>query len=98
MRATREGRVKNLDVIIGTPEAGEELDGNVYDGKTEIALFPGDLPADQASLLEEGKPLGLKFLRFLPPRRPDRDTVGTPLLPHIRLDQALDYLIGDWLR
>ena len=35
---------QDLDVIIGTPEPGETLDGITYDGKTEIALFPGDLP------------------------------------------------------
>ena len=102
IRATREGRIdeagEKLDVIIGTPQAGEKLDGTTYDGTNEIALFPGDLPSDPESLLEDGKPIGLRFLRFRPPRKLDRDAGGNAVLPHIRLDRALDYLIGDWLR
>ena len=35
-----------MDAIIGVPEAGERLDGQVFDGKTEAAVFPGELPAD----------------------------------------------------
>jgi uncharacterized protein len=102
IRATREGQIsesgEKLDVIIGTPMPGETLDGMTYDGKTEIALFPGDLPNDPQSLLEDGERVALKFLRFTPPRRLERDAGGNPVLPHIRLDRALDYLIGDWLR
>lgn len=102
IRATREGQIDEgrhkLDVIIGTPEKGEMLDDKVYDGKTEIALFPGDLPPDPKDLFEDGQPLGLKFLRFLPPRKLEQDASGAPVLPHIRLDRALDYLIGDWLK
>jgi predicted YcjX-like family ATPase len=98
LRATREGRVQDLDVIIGTPESGEMLDGTIYDGKTEIALFPGDLPEHPDSVLEDGTPVDLKFLRFLPPQRLDRNAEGAPVLPHIRFDRALDYLLGDKLR
>lgn len=102
IRATREGQIEEggdtLDVIIGTPEKGETLDGVSYDGKTEIALFPGDLPPNAEALFEGGEALALKFLRFAPPRKLERDAGGNPMLPHIRLDRALDYLIGDWLR
>src|SRR5690606_13525821 len=46
IRATREGSIteggETLPTIIGTPMAGETLGGTSYDGKTEIALFPGD--------------------------------------------------------
>jgi predicted YcjX-like family ATPase len=112
IRATREGRVHDLDVIIGTPEPGETLDGVTYDGQTEIALFPGDLPASPDSVLEAVGPGGwpnpdgtsptkqvdLKFLRFLPPQKLDRNAEGAPILPHIRFDRALDYLLGDRLR
>ena len=66
VRATREGRVQDLDVIIGTPEPGETLGDVTYDGKTEIALFPGDLPASPDSVFEADHPVELKFLRFLP--------------------------------
>jgi len=98
IRATREGRVHDLDVIIGTPEPGETLDGTSYDGRTEIALFPGDLPEHPDSVLEDGAPVELKFLRFLPPQKLDRNAEGAPVLPHIRFDRALDYLLGDKLR
>jgi uncharacterized protein len=102
VRATREGQIEEggerLDVIIGTPIAGETLEGMTYDGRTEIALFPGDLPPDPEALLEEEKPVALKFMRFTPPQKLERDAGGNPVLPHIRLDRALDYLIGDWLR
>jgi predicted YcjX-like family ATPase len=97
VRATREGTLKDLDVIIGTPEPGETLDGTVYDGRTEIALFPGDLPERPDSVLEDAVPVSLNFLRFLPPRKLDRDAAGEPVLPHIRFDRALDFLLGDKL-
>ncbi len=98
VRATREGRIDDLDVIIGTPEKGEILDGTTYDGKTEIALFPGDLPASPDSVFEDGTPVALNFLRFLPPQKLERNAEGALVLPHIRFDRALDFLIGDWLR
>ncbi|RAI30742.1 hypothetical protein CH341_33020, partial [Rhodoplanes roseus] len=50
VRATREGTVKRggnaLPTIIGTPMTGEIVDGERFDGETEIAMFPGDLPKD----------------------------------------------------
>ncbi len=97
VRATREGNVRDLDVIIGTPEPGETLDGTTYDGKTEIALFPGDLPETPDSVFEAGAEVDLKFLRFLPPQKLERNAEGAPVLPHIRFDRALDFLIGDRL-
>jgi hypothetical protein len=102
IRATREGTVtedgQSLGVISGTPEPGETLDGVTYDGTREIALFPGDLPEDPASVLDDDKPVRLNFLRFEPPRELERNLEGAPILPHIRFDRALDFLIGDWLR
>lgn len=97
LRATREGRAKDLDVIVGTPESGETLDGTTYDGATEIALFPGDLPADPQKAFAPGG-VDLNFLRFMPPRQLERNAEGAVVLPHIRFDRALEYLIGDWLR
>jgi predicted YcjX-like family ATPase len=96
IRATREGRVKELDVIIGTPEAGERLDGITYDGTTEVALFPGDLPSDPQRAFEPGG-VDLNFLRFMPPRKLEHNAEGAVVLPHIRFDRALDFLLGDRL-
>jgi hypothetical protein len=101
IRATREGTISEgghtLNTIIGTPLPGESLDGTSYDGKTEIALFPGDLPDRPDSLFEDGNPVALNFLRFAPPQKLDRNASGDVVLPHIRFDRALDYLVGDWL-
>lgn len=99
IRATNEGTIReageSLPTLIGTPIAGEKLDGTVYDGKTEIALFPGDLPERPDSLFEDGTPVALNFLRFTPPQKLESNADGEPVLPHIRFDRALDYLIGD---
>lgn len=102
VRATREGSVGDgmdaLPVIIGTPLAGEAIDGERFDGKTETAIFPGDLPAKPDSIFEEGGDAeAIRFVRFRPPRL-ERNAGGMTLsLPHIRLDRALQFLIGDQL-
>jgi predicted YcjX-like family ATPase len=109
VRATREGTVKQgremLPVIIGTPLEGETIGGETFDGKTETAIFPGDLPAKLDSIFEEeaaanGQRLAdppIRFVRFRPPKL-ERDADGLKLsLPHIRLDRALQFLIGDHL-
>ena len=58
VRATREGTVKQgretLPVIIGTPLGGETIGGEKFDGKTETAIFPGDLPEKPESVFERG--------------------------------------------
>nr|WP_255714184.1 YcjX family protein [Pelagibacterium xiamenense] len=102
VRATREGTIKDngeaLPTIIGTPEKGQALGNTTYDGGTEIALFPGDLPENPDSLFKtsESTPQ-LNFLRFLPPRNLTQTEAGDPVLPNIRLDRAIDFLIGDRL-
>ncbi|HEY4191242.1 MAG TPA: YcjX family protein [Mesorhizobium sp.] len=105
VRATREGTVKQgqdvLPVIIGTPLEGERIDGEIFDGKTETAIFPGDLPEKPGAAFiaaEQGStdPL-IRFVRFRPPKL-ERTAEGVTLsLPHIRLDRALQFLIGDRL-
>jgi predicted YcjX-like family ATPase len=111
VRATREVTVnrrgQKLPAIAGVPMAGEHVGGETYDGEAEIALFPGDLPANADSIFEEREDvdrqlaeeaLAVRFLRFRPPKL-DRTSEGVTLsLPHIRLDQTLQYLIGDKLR
>jgi predicted YcjX-like family ATPase len=83
---------------------GESLGGQTFDGKADIALFPGDLPDDPESALATGERTSgreadsaLRFVRFRPPPL-ERTAEGQLLsLPHIRLDRALEYLLGDRL-
>ena len=103
VRATREGTItdhgQRLPSIIGTPLPGETVNGRVFDGSTEIAMFPGDLPDEPESVFEDGGEvtMPLQYVRFRPPRL-ERTAEGLTLsLPHIRLDRALEFLIGDRL-
>ena len=93
IRSTREATVKvkgeDLPCIAGIPQDGESIGETKFDGKAEAAIFPGDLPFDPQAALDgslEGK---LKFVRFRPP------LLSGDTFPHIRLDRALEFLIGD---
>src|SRR5689334_2557351 len=111
VRATREATVQRgrdkLPSLLGTPAAGESANGELFDGETEVATFPGDLPVDPEALFKGGGFRGLssassekadfRFLRFRPPHL-EREGGAEPALPHIRLDRALQFLIGDRLQ
>jgi predicted YcjX-like family ATPase len=112
VRATREASVERgrerLPAIIGTPIAGETVGGETFDGQSEVAAFPGDLPEDPEHVFgADGRFKGtsagtideadFRFLRFRPPRAEAAEG-KVPVLPHIRLDRALQFLIGDRLR
>jgi predicted YcjX-like family ATPase len=102
IRATREATVRQkgeeLACIAGYPAAGETIDGQTFDGETEAAVFPGDLPTDPDVALSgklEGK---VRFIRFRPPRLKAAGQPGHEAsFPHTRLDRALEFLIGDRL-
>ncbi len=102
VRATREGTVKQgreeLPVIIGTPLAGETIGDEVFDGRSETAIFPGDLPRKIDSVFEpDNGNAAIRFIRFRPPKL-ERTADGVTLsLPHIRLDRAMQFLLGDRL-
>ena len=112
VRATREATVQrgreHLPSIVGVPVAGEIAGGEIFDGETEAAMFPGDLPADPNDLfhkdgnafrgLASTTPANADF-RFIRVRPPFLEVTegGIPVLPHIRLDRALQFLIGDRL-
>jgi len=112
VRATREvmvarGREK-LPSILGTPASGEKADGETFDGNTEVATFPGDLPDDPETLFKgdaafrglssaSAEKADFRFLRFRPPHLEQEGPDGAAL-PHIRLDRALQFLIGDKLQ
>lgn len=111
IRATKEASYKNgteeLPVIIGTPEAGQKINGDTFDGKTEKAIFPGDLPEDPDSIfkaLESNSDADLRqthnlnFVKFRPPEIEGGNSTTNISLPHIRLDRAIEFLIGDKLQ
>src|SRR5712675_2364717 len=112
VRATREAQVQRgrekLPSILGTPAPGEMAGGEAFDGETEVATFPGDLPADPDQLFKgdsafrglssaAAEKTDFRFLRFRPPQL-EREGADEPTLPHIRLDRALQFLIGDKLQ
>lgn len=102
VRATREASVtqsgQTLPTIIGTPLPGEQIDGRTFDGNTEAALFPGDVPTNPDAVFRaDAEPTDVRFVRFRPPQL-ERTAEGMTLsLPHIRLDRALEFLLGDKL-
>jgi hypothetical protein len=111
VRATREAQVargrERLPSILGTPAAGESAGGAAFDGNTEVATFPGDLPENPEDMFKgeaafrglssaSAEKADFRFLRFRPPRL-EHEGTDEPALPHIRLDRALQFLIGDKL-
>ncbi|MDO1584544.1 YcjX family protein [Rhizobium oryzicola] len=108
VRATREATVKQdgmlLPVITGTPIEGEKINGEIFDGKRKTAIFPGDLPEKPDSLFHQldSKPQetllpDLNIVRFRPPSLEDTGGAIQLSVPHIRLDRALQFLLGDRL-
>jgi uncharacterized protein len=93
IRATREASVRQkgetLECIAGIPLPGETIGSTVFDGETEAAIFPGDLPAEAAKALDGSLTGSLKFVRFRPPLPKDNG------YPHIRLDRTMEFLLGD---
>ena len=111
VRATREAQVQRgrdkLPSILGTPASGERAGTEIFDGNTEVATFPGDLPDDPEMLFNgatfrglasvEAEKADYRFLRFRPPQLEYDGRSEGAMLPHIRLDRALQFLIGDRL-
>ena len=98
IRATSEQEVTERGAELGVVRGRRAGDGR------EIAIFPGALPDDPARLLAAasaaepgaapaGWPDGaFASVNFAPPRWPGG---GGP--PHLRLDRAIDFLVGDRL-
>lgn len=105
VRATREAQATHngdqLPTVVGRPVAGEEVGGERFDGARDVAIFPGDLPEDPAAVLGPDFALSnaaggdFQSVRFRPPEVPGKPFGGQAPLPHIRLDRALNFLIGD---
>lgn len=108
VRATREGTVRQgdetLPVITGTPMAGETIGEETFDGIRNTAIFPGDLPAESDSIFKVADSFPqlsrlphLNIVRFRPPKLDETAGGATLSIPHIRLDRALQFLLGDRL-
>ncbi|WP_297321901.1 YcjX family protein [uncultured Bartonella sp.] len=96
IRSTKEGlsekHGESLPVVIGTPKKGEKIGDTIFDGVTETAIFPGDLPDSLTDLLDENWHNQLQFVRFRPPKLKSEQS-----FPQIRLDRAMEFLFGDYL-
>ena len=106
VRATAEAMMEEngveLPTLIGVPLKGERLGDKVFDGVEMAAIFPGDLPRDAALAINHGRAdaasaleTDMRFIRFQPPRPGDGVSAKARAIPHIRMDHALDFLIGD---
>ena len=83
--------------VVRTEHHGQVLScvrGRLKDEARETVLFPGEIPADLPS--EEDWHAGRFRFRDFAPRRLRLNGAGPP--QHIRLDQALETLIGDRLQ
>ena len=87
---TRRHEGKNLDLV----------KGRLMDGRT-AALYAGRLPDDPAEILHPARDGASKWLNtdfdimtFAPPKLSAKPGEGPP---HIRLDRAVEFLIGDRL-
>jgi predicted YcjX-like family ATPase len=61
-------------------------------------VFPGELPANPATVFDRAAPRWhVRAPRFRPPLLLPDAGGRLPTLPHLRLDRALDFLMGDKL-
>ena len=106
VRATREATVKEngqlLPVIVGTPMAGETINGERFDGDKKTGIFPGDLPENPEAFfqqMESSSPSlpDINVIRFRPPALEETGGGLKLSIPHIRLDRAMQFLFGDRL-
>jgi predicted YcjX-like family ATPase len=67
------------------------IKGMPVKGDKPVALFPGEVPVE-APMPDEWVDGRFHFLEFKPPRLANIHGSG---LPHIRLDRALEFLLGD---
>ncbi|MDG2340375.1 MAG: YcjX family protein [Paracoccaceae bacterium] len=89
LRATTETSVK---------QNGDTLDcvqGRVMGKPSPVAFHPGEVPKSLAEVLEAEGRFGLKDVNFVPAPLTLLPGQGPP---HIRLDRAAEFLIGDLLR
>ena len=88
------------EVVQQGSETLEAVRGRLLSGKSAV-MYPGQLPTDPARLLAPARKGAAQWLdadyglmEFAPARMTLRPGEGPP---HIRLDRAAEFLIGDWL-
>jgi predicted YcjX-like family ATPase len=96
--------IASLRATVELTHKGEQVDcvrGKLIETGKEAALYAGDLPEDPAHLLvpaRQGEAAWLdrdyNVMRFAPPRLTLKPGEGPP---HIRLDKAAEFLLGDRL-
>ncbi|MEZ5911503.1 MAG: YcjX family protein [Paracoccaceae bacterium] len=96
LRATVEEDRSHDGAVLGM------VRGRLADSDRNVALYPGELPADPDQILSAAHSGAANWLegdfdamRFAPARMMLKPGDG---LPHIRLDRAAEFLIGDRLR
>jgi len=105
VRVTSEAEARQgndrLPCIVGVPLKGERLGSRVFNGQEQLAIFPGDLPEDPALALSpewlSNGPSAAHFVGFRPQKQTNLEFGQSAVLEHIRLDRALNFLIGDKL-
>ncbi|MGL4494444.1 MAG: YcjX family protein [Beijerinckiaceae bacterium] len=99
VRATREAgileRGATLPTVVGVPQGGQRVGERVFDGVAEAAIYTGELPADPRLALDSGA--AVQFPKFRPPVIHRATDGRVPAIPHIRLDRAMQFLLGDYL-
>lgn len=89
-----------MECVRGVPMDGQLLDGAPLDPGKPLTVFPGDLPEDPIDAFDTDivPPGSLSFVRFRP--RLAADDAGADRItgwPHVGLDRAVAFLIGDRL-
>jgi uncharacterized protein len=80
---------------MGVPLPGERIGATVFDGTRDAVLSPGELPERLAELV----PGSIRVVKFRPPVLDLSATAAAPEpWPHVRMDRALYFLLGDKLQ
>jgi predicted YcjX-like family ATPase len=98
-RAGRNGEPA-LECVRGVPLDGQALDGRPLDATKPLTVFPGDLPGDPLDAFDPEivVPGSLSFVRFRPRLElSDGHSGALERWPHVGLDRAIAFLIGDRL-
>ncbi len=88
-----------IPCIRGIPIRGETVGTKRADGEASAAVFPGELPPDPYDIFDRDALAAgeLNFVRFRPPTSLAQVDPAPRVWPHIGLDEALRYLLGDRL-